>query len=287
MGRVGLVTALLVAVAGVWLYAHQYSVRVWVKALYTLWTLPPAAVDSFFDSYGMYDKDAITDNGQQIAGWYGVLNQFLTLGEIERMYIPPILDNSLSLSKNQDLMEERMARDMNMAPGAKVLDIGCGRGRIAQHMAQYGGFHVTGINIDPVSIQEARDNAAYLNLTHTLSFLVHDYNKPFPFPDNYFDGIYEVGAIMYVKDGDFVPIFKEVMRMLKPGGLVAFNDWVTLPAYKQDDSVHKEMMRKVREVSGWVYLAKSHEMPDAMKTAGLNVVYDGTFTDHGHTYVHA
>jgi sterol 24-C-methyltransferase len=283
MGRVGVVTAVLAVAAAVWLYSHQYSVRVWVKALYTLWTLPPSAVESFFDSYGMYDQDAITDNGQQIAGWYGVLNQFLTLGEIERMYIPPILDNSLSLSKNQDLMEERMARDMKMPPGAKVLDIGCGRGRIAQHMAQYGGFHVTGINIDPVSIQEAKDNAAYLNLTHTLDFKVHDYNKPFPFPDNHFDGIYEVGAIMYVKDGDFVPIFKEVMRMLKPGGFVAFNDWVTLPGYKPEDSVHKEMMRKVREVSGWVYLAKSHEMPNAMKTAGLDVVYDGTFTDHGHT----
>jgi sterol 24-C-methyltransferase len=281
------IVAVLIAVLAFLVYSNLYRIKIASKAFYTIWTMPPDMVDEFMGSYKMYEKETIGEGeGHYIAAWYAVLNQFCTLGEVERMYIPPLLEPAASLSRNQDLMEERMARDLAVPSGGKVLELGCGRGRIAAHTATVfkSDVHVTGINVDKTQVAEAREHAQYLNLSHRLHFQVHDYNTRFPFDDNTFDGVYEVGAIMYVKDGDFLPLFKEMYRVLKPGGRIAINDWVTLPNYDPQNPIHKEITRKVREVSGWVYLAKKDEMSKAAEAAGFKVTYDNTFTDHGHTY---
>ncbi len=61
-------------------------------------------------------------------------------------------------------------------PQSKVLDLACGRGRHARHLHQKG-YHVTGLDLSPASIQEAK---AYES--PGLSFGIHDIRDPFPAP---------------------------------------------------------------------------------------------------------
>lgn len=103
------------------------------------------------------------------------------------MYIPPIMHPKKGIIANQNLFEEKMCKDLDVKPGDKVLDIGCGRGipslpclvsaplslvclhigRVANHVCEYTGATVYGFNVDPTQLKMAEVN---VNVTH-LSLL--------------------------------------------------------------------------------------------------------------------
>lgn len=56
--------------------------------------------------------------------------------------------------------DQAMADRLDLGPGSKVLDVGCGRGLVAHHMASYSGAHVTGINIDHSQVKMAKESLA-------------------------------------------------------------------------------------------------------------------------------
>ncbi|HKO80264.1 MAG TPA: methyltransferase domain-containing protein, partial [Chitinophagaceae bacterium] len=68
---------------------------------------------------------------------------------------------------------DQLIRYLNPAPGARILDAGCGKGRHSKKLASLG-FTVTGIDISPDSIAFARQ----FEDDH-LSFFEHDIRLPF------------------------------------------------------------------------------------------------------------
>merc|ERR1719235_2427287 len=127
-----------------------------------------------------------------------------------------------------------MADKLEIKPGARVLDVGCGRGRVAHHMATYTGAKVTGLNIDPGQIKMAKEYAESTGLLGSqLDFVQGNYNDPFPFEDESFDAIYQVQVLTYAID--LTKVFREWYRVLKPGSKVSSLDWMMLDKYNPDD----------------------------------------------------
>jgi SAM-dependent methyltransferase len=62
---------------------------------------------------------------------------------------------------------------LDIAPGARVLDVGCGVGRWSALLAMRGA-RVTGIDLSPTMIHEARRRAAALSVGDRCRFLVQD-----------------------------------------------------------------------------------------------------------------
>ena len=55
----------------------------------------------------------------------------------------------MTLTEEDVAMEEKgIADKLDVGPGKKVLDVGCGRGRIVHHVASYTGAKVVGLNVD-------------------------------------------------------------------------------------------------------------------------------------------
>ncbi|CAK9044821.1 unnamed protein product [Durusdinium trenchii] len=118
-----------------------------------------------------------------------------------------------------------MADFLQLGPGTKAVDIGCGRGRIAHHVASYTGAHVTGLNIDKEQLRQAVEYAEQTGLSGSqLDFKHANYNDPLPFEDNSLDAAYYVQVLSY--STNLEAFFKEVYRVVKPGGRVAFEDYV-------------------------------------------------------------
>ena len=182
------------------------------------------------------------------------------------MYMQPVIDSQQSVLRNQILFERIVARDLQLRPGQKVLDLGCGCGANAEHMAELTGAIPYGINLDASQIDKAHRNP---NLP-AANFTVGDFNQPLEFDDATFDAVYAIQPMTYVSDHAFT--FAEVMRVLKPGGRFVINDVAALDAYDPGNEQHRTLIQHTRELTvfGGFWYYKYWE--DDYRNAGFELI---------------
>ena len=106
-----------------------------------------------------------------------------------------------------------------LPPGSRVLDVGCGIGGSARILARDYGFEVLGISISPAQIRRAT------NLTPpglSCRFAVMDALE-LNLPEGSVDAVWSVEACPHMPDKQRYA--DELLRVLKPGGLLAVADW--------------------------------------------------------------
>jgi len=112
----------------------------------------------------------------------------------------------------------RIAADIAaVAPdGARVLEVGCGPGRLSIRLARQHGLDVTGLDLDPAMIQRARANADRPGNgdERRPSFLVGDVAS-LAFPDGSFDLV--VSTLSMHHWADPTAGLAEIGRVLRPG----------------------------------------------------------------------
>lgn len=109
--------------------------------------------------------------------------------------------------------------------GCKVLDWGCGVGGATIALAtELGADDVTGIDLEAASLEAARALARANGVDDQVAFQLVDPGAA-PFADNTFDVVFSKEAICHVDDK--VAVFKDFIRVLKPGGSFTGSDWVT------------------------------------------------------------
>jgi ubiquinone/menaquinone biosynthesis C-methylase UbiE len=103
--------------------------------------------------------------------------------------------------------------DMQLEPGERVLDLGCGNGWATRLIAQANaGVQAIGVDASPKMIARAE---ALHSLTIRARYEVGAFEK-LDFKNNHFDRIFSMEALYYASDlGQAV---RECFRVLKPGG---------------------------------------------------------------------
>jgi SAM-dependent methyltransferase len=105
---------------------------------------------------------------------------------------------------------------MNLAPGAQVLDLGCGYGRHAMELAARG-FHVVGLDLSTPLLVRGGEEAHRRNLT--INFVRGDMRE-LDF-ESQFDGVYCLFSTFgYFDDETNKKTLQNVARALKPNGKV-------------------------------------------------------------------
>mmetsp|Transcript_12897 Transcript_12897/g.22281 ORF Transcript_12897/g.22281 Transcript_12897/m.22281 type:complete len:362 (+) Transcript_12897:112-1197(+) len=254
-----------------------YQVQQGWGALKTLYDIPTEELDAFVTSFKVFEREDqdfyqnSTADYQSIKDYYRVLNRLCSLGNVEKMYIPPVMDPSLGVFENQLLYEHGFADELNTGSGKKLLEMGCGRGRIAHTVASRTGSHITAFNIDPTQLAIARKYATETGLLDKqLNFVELNMNDKFPWPDNSFDGFYQVQAMTYAKN--LTGVFCEISRVLKSGAKMSVLDGVAKDNYNGSDSHHRRLLARTREVTGFGHVTHHEVWKKAVEDCGMRVL---------------
>jgi SAM-dependent methyltransferase len=118
---------------------------------------------------------------------------------------------------------ERAAEDfidrLALKPGTRVLDVACGSGNLAIPAARAGAV-VTGVDIAPNLLEQARQRAASENLN--IQFDEGDAEN-LPYPDAAFDVVVTMFGAMFAPRPELVA--KELVRVCRPSGTIAMANW--------------------------------------------------------------
>jgi len=103
--------------------------------------------------------------------------------------------------------------------GQRVLDVGCGTGVVAITAARLGS-RVVGLDLTPALLERARENSK----TAGVQVEWHEGDaEQLPFPDASFDVVMSQFGHIFAPRPDVA--LAEMLRVLKPGGTIAFNTW--------------------------------------------------------------
>ena len=108
---------------------------------------------------------------------------------------------------------------LNLVPGCRLLDVGCGSGKLAL-IAAKDGLEVTGVDIASNLVERARVRAQAEGLQ--ARFEEAD-AEALPFEDTSFDVVASLIGAMFAPRPELVA--KELLRVCEPGGTIAMANW--------------------------------------------------------------
>jgi cyclopropane-fatty-acyl-phospholipid synthase len=122
-----------------------------------------------------------------------------------------------SLEEAQRAKLELVCRKLSLAPGLRLLDVGCGWGALLEHAARHHGVGGTGITLSENQLAHARARLAGLPPAVRATVVPADY-RTFR-ADGPFDRVASIGMMEHVGRARLDDYFATVHRLLAPGGL--------------------------------------------------------------------
>jgi SAM-dependent methyltransferase len=131
---------------------------------------------------------------------------------------------------------DALAERGGITKGVRVVDFCAGLGGPARYFAQRYGADVTGIELTPARVRGARELTRLVGL-HTQVRVIEGDVMAAPLADKSVDVVVSQEALLHVPDKPRA--LAEAFRILKPGGRLAFTDWV---AHRPLSAADQELM---------------------------------------------
>lgn len=122
-------------------------------------------------------------------------------------------DTSLTLQEAQRRKYQRIIDTLQLRPGQRVLEIGCGWGGFAVQAAQQG-IHVHGVTISPSQLEVAQGRVQELGLDDRVQLELCDYRDL----TGEYDAVVSIEMFEAVGERYWQPYFRTVAARLKLGG---------------------------------------------------------------------
>jgi SAM-dependent methyltransferase len=137
------------------------------------------------------------------------------LSEPDRRHGAWDLDEFMATGRNAVGHVLELLRSHGLSLGDRVLDFGCGVGRLSNALAEHVG-EVVGVDIAASMVQRA---AALNSFPDRLSFVAYD-GRELPFPDNSFDSAVTLIVLQHARPREQVGALMQLQRVVRPGGLL-------------------------------------------------------------------
>lgn len=212
----------------------------------------------------------------KVAGHYtrGQLERTI-LQAVARMGLDPDQLNAMDLAPVDEFhvggldATQELAAQMELRPGLRVLDVGSGIGGPARFFASEHQCRVTGVDLTEEFVSVARSLTRRTKLDHLVEF-VQASALELTFPAETFDRAYMIHVGMNIADK--AGVFREVRRVLKPGGMFAIFDILRAG----DDSITYPVPWASSEETSFVVGKGTYR--DALEKAGFHLEREKTRT---------
>ena len=103
-----------------------------------------------------------------------------------------------------------------------VLEVGCGSGGYALHLAETLGCRILGLDINAAGVRNANRLAAVRNLEGLVRFEQRDVSTSLPVADGTFDAVFSNDVLCHLPRR--AEVLREILRVIKKGGRFLFSD---------------------------------------------------------------
>jgi cyclopropane-fatty-acyl-phospholipid synthase len=186
------------------------------------------------------DRQAVTHH-------YDVSNRFyeMVLGKSMSYSCAVFESTEDSLEDAQLRKVDLIARKLDLVPGMRLLDIGCGWGTMAIHAAKSFGASVVGITLSAPQQRYATERARAAGVGDLVEFRLQDFRDV---SDGPYDAISSIGMFEHVGRKSIEVYAGKIFRLLRPGGRF-LNHAIGRPATTDDAPARSEARRIARRLS--------------------------------------
>lgn len=170
-------------------------------------------------------------------------------------------------------LKERSYEVMRVAPGASVIDIGCGPGidtiQLGRRVGPTGS--VLGIDADPEMIAAAQAAAAAAGVAGWTEHRVGT-SRALPLDAGAVEACRCERLLQHLSRADALATVLEALRVLRPGGRIVFvdTDWPSLSVHASDPTVERRMV--LSTVLGWRNAFAARGFPELFVQSGVSTV---------------
>ena len=165
-----------------------------------------------------------------------------------------------SLLRHEHFLSDRLS----LKPGMQVLDAGCGIGGPMRALASYSGARFVGINNNAYQVNRAK---AHTRDDQTSCRFIHGDFMNIPERDDLYDAAIAIESMPHAPDK--TAAFREVFRVLRPGGCFAGYEWCLTEDFDPMNAEHLRIKKDIEKGNGLPDIAATSEIGDALRKAGF------------------
>lgn len=160
---------------------------------------------------------------------------------------------------------------LELRRNSSVLELGCGSGRYALHLAEKVGCRLIGLDINAAGVRNASQLALAKGLASLVQFEQCDVSKNLPFTDKTFDAVFSNDVLCHLPGRPEVLV--EIFRVLKPCGRMLFSDALVVGGLLS----HEEIA--TRSSIGYYVYSPLGENERLIERAGFSQIHGTDTTD--------
>jgi SAM-dependent methyltransferase len=153
---------------------------------------------------------------------------------------------------------------LGLSKTSRILDLGCGPCGPLTFILAAVGCQGVGVEQSEAALQIGRERALALGVADRLSLQAVDLDEPLPFESQSFDAAISIDVVLHLRDRRV--LFREVARLLRPGGRFLLTDAGVLTGTVSDDEMQK------RSIHGFTQFVETGRNEELLEAAGFRLI---------------
>lgn len=167
-----------------------------------------------------------------------------------------------SLSRHEYFLSNKL----KLCESDLVLDAGCGIMGPARNIHRLSGAKIVGLNINEYQVKRSKFLNEREGFGEKLDCVEGDFTR-MDFEDGKFDHVYSIEALCHAPNR--LSAYREIFRVLKPGGCFVFYDWLLTPKFDSKNREHQSIKNRIEKGNGLAEMISYDNIENLLKKAGF------------------